>query len=207
MRAVPGAIERVQIREGKIFWQTIEGKPPVGTCGSGILEAVSEMKTAGVIDERGVFNKVSPLVDFSTGKGKFILVPSGQTANSEEITVSRNDINQIQLAKAAIRAGVEILVKEAYICASEIDQFLIAGAFGTYLDITHSINIGMFPDLPLDRFSQIGNAAGVGARQILLSREKRVEAEEIARQMNYIELTNHPEFTQIFLDALYIRKG
>lgn len=207
MRAAPGAIERVQIRDGKTLWQTIEGKPPAGICGSGILEVVAEMKAANVIDERGVFNNASPLVDMTSGKGRFILVPSGQTADSKEITVSRSDINQIQLAKAAIRAGIEILMIEAQIMPSEIDQFLIAGAFGTYLDVPHSINIGMFPDLPLDRFSQIGNAAGVGARQLLLSSEKRYEASEIAHQMNYVELTIHPEFTRYYLDAMYIRKG
>ena len=207
MRAAPGAIERVQIQNGRPIWQTIEGKPPVGTCGSGILEVVAEMKAAGIIDERGVFNKTSPFVDMSTGKGLFILVPSSQSANSQQIIVTRNDINQIQLAKAAIRAGVEVLLQEAKVTPSEIDQFIIAGAFGTYLDIPQSINIGMFPDLPLDRFSQIGNAAGVGARQLLLSNQKRDEALEIARRMNYVELTVHPEFTQHYVDSMYIRKG
>ena len=207
MRAAPGAIERVQIRNGRPIWQTIEGKPPVGTCGSGILEVVVEMKAAGIIDERGVFNKSSPFVDMSTGKGLFILVPSDQSANSQPIIVTRSDINQIQLAKAAIRAGVEVLLQEAKVTPSEIDQFIIAGAFGTYLDISQSINIGMFPDLPLDRFSQIGNAAGVGARQLLLSNQKRLEALEIARRMNYVELTVHSEFTQYYVNAMYIRKG
>jgi uncharacterized 2Fe-2S/4Fe-4S cluster protein (DUF4445 family) len=207
MRAAPGAIERVKINNGKIYLQTIEGLQPIGICGSGILEVISEMKTAGVIDERGVFNKASQFVDCSSGKGKFVLVPADATANNEEINISRNDINQIQLAKAAIRAGIEILMKTGGINAGVIDQCIIAGAFGTYLDIADSINIGMFPDLPLERFSQIGNAAGVGARQMLLSRDKRREAEEIASRMSYIELTNHPDFTEIYLDALYIRQG
>jgi uncharacterized 2Fe-2S/4Fe-4S cluster protein (DUF4445 family) len=207
MRAAPGAIERVQINEGRVYWQTIDGKPPIGICGSGILEAISEMKTAGIIDDRGVFIRTSPLVDMTNGKGRFILVPALLTANSEDIIVSRGDINQIQLAKAAIRAAVEILLQEAKIMSSEIDDFIIAGAFGTYLDVSHSISIGMFPDIPLDRFSQIGNAAGVGARQLLLSLKNRENAIEIARKMNYVELTVQPQFTQQYLDAMYIRKG
>jgi uncharacterized 2Fe-2S/4Fe-4S cluster protein (DUF4445 family) len=207
MRAAPGAIERVQINEGRVYWQTIDGKPPIGICGSGILEAISEMKNAGIIDDRGVFIRTSPLVDMTNGKGRFILVPASLTANSEDIIVSRGDINQIQLAKAAIRAAVEILLQEAKIMSSEIDDFIIAGAFGTYLDVSHSISIGMFPDIPLDRFSQIGNAAGVGARQLLLSNKKRGNAIEIAGKINYVELTTHPQFTQQYLDAMYIRKG
>jgi uncharacterized 2Fe-2S/4Fe-4S cluster protein (DUF4445 family) len=206
MRAAPGAIERVQIRDGKPIWQTIDGKPPVGICGSGILEAVAELKNAALIDERGVFLKSSPYVDISSGKGKFILVKSGQTANSEEIAISRSDINQIQLAKAAIRAGVEILLMEAGITQLEIDRFILAGAFGTYMDIPHSISIGMFPDIPLERFTQIGNAAGVGACQLLLSTSKRVNAVEIARRMNYVELTVHPHFTQQYFESMYLRK-
>jgi uncharacterized 2Fe-2S/4Fe-4S cluster protein (DUF4445 family) len=207
MRAAPGAIERVQIRNGKTNFQTIEGKPPVGICGSGILEAVSELRSSDLIDERGVFSKSSSYIDMSTGKSRFILANSKQTANSEEIIISRGDINQIQLAKAAIRAGVEILMLEAGITALDIDRFILAGAFGTYLDISHSINIGMFPDIPLDRFSQIGNAAGVGACQMLLSNSKRLDALEIAGKMNYVELTVHQHFTRQYFDAMYIRKG
>ena len=154
----------------------------------------------------GCFVKPLLLLTMSSGKGRFILANSGQTANSEEIAISRADINQIQLAKAAIRAGVDILLLEAGITQSEIDHFILAGAFGTYLDIPHSINIGMFPDIPVERFSQIGNAAGVGACQLLLSNRKRVEADVIARRVNYVELTVHPQFTQHYLDGMYIRR-
>lgn len=206
MRAAPGAIERVQIQNGNIAFSTIGGESPVGICGSGILEVVSEMKMAGIIDNRGAFSKISDMVDWSAGKGQFILVPSQNSGNEKDIVITRNDINQIQLAKSAIRAGVEILLSNAGISATAIDKFLIAGAFGTYLDVPHSINIGMFPDIPITRFSQIGNAAGVGACKLLLSKEERQKADEIANRMNYVELTTHPVFFEKYIHHMYFGK-
>lgn len=206
MRAAPGAIERVQIQNGNIAYSTIGGEPPVGICGSGILEVVSEMMMAGIIDNRGAFSKTSGMVDWSTGKGQFILVSTQNSENEKEIVITRNDINQIQLAKSAIRAGVEILLSNAGISSSAIDRFLIAGAFGTYLDVQHSIKIGMFPDIPITRFSQIGNAAGVGACKLLLSKEERQKADEIASRMNYVELTTHPNFLETYIHHMYLGK-
>ncbi|HEX7555700.1 MAG TPA: ATP-binding protein, partial [Leptolinea sp.] len=207
MRAAAGAIERVQIHDEQVIWQTIDGKPPIGICGSGILEAVAALKIAGAIDERGIFKKDSPLLKNRNGKNHFVLVPSTQSGTGEDIVITRNDINQIQLAKAAIQAGVKILLLEAGISAYEIDKFIIAGAFGTYLDVKSSIEIGMFPDLQIEKFSQVGNAAGVGACQMLLSKKKRNEGEVIAKAAHYIELTIHPEFSRIYLDAMYLRRG
>jgi uncharacterized 2Fe-2S/4Fe-4S cluster protein (DUF4445 family) len=118
--------------------------------------------------------------------------------------ISRKDVNEIQLAKGAIRAGVEVLLEVAGIQADDLEEFIIAGAFGTYINIPSAIQIGMFPSLPLERFKQVGNAAGEGARQMLLSASQRRTAEEVARLVKYIELSNYPGFTNIFSRSLFL---
>jgi uncharacterized 2Fe-2S/4Fe-4S cluster protein (DUF4445 family) len=202
MRAAPGAIERVQLIQGKLRLSTIDHKPPVGICGSGILDAVAEMLTSHTIDVRGVLQKNAPGVRAGERGGVFLLVPAAETGNGIEILVTRRDVNEIQLAKAAIRAGIEILLLEAGLTAPDIDHFLVAGAFGTYLYLPNAIRIGMFPDLPHERFQQVGNAAGIGARQMLIAAPKRQMALEILRRMEYIELTTHPAFSDTFVQAI-----
>ena len=128
-----------------------------------------------------------------------MLVPAEKTGHGRDVLVNRKDVNEIQLAKGAIRTGVEILLNDAGIADQDLDQFIIAGAFGTYLDLESAIRIGMFPDIPRDRFKQVGNAAGAGARQMLLAQECRRMAENIARQIDYVELTTHPQFTETFV--------
>ncbi len=107
------------------------------------------------------------------------------------------------MAKAAIRVGVDILLHEAEAGYEEIEEFIVAGAFGTYLDIASTVRTGMFPSLPLERFKQVGNAAGAGARQMLVSAERRRFAAQRAQQVAYVELTIHPEFTRKYMKALY----
>jgi len=204
MRAAPGAIERVWIEGEKIHLQTIKNQPPVGICGSGILDAVAEMVGAGIINKSGRMEKDSPLVRTNQdNQAEFVLAPSSISAHGRDIIITRKDINEIQLAKAAIRAGIEILLKEAGIGFSELDEFIVAGAFGTYLDIKSTIRTGMFPPLPVSRFRQVGNAAGIGAKQMLVSAVKRRDAVEIAGKVEYIELTIHPDYMKTFLNAMY----
>lgn len=202
MRAAPGAIERVQLIQGKLRLSTIDNKPPVGICGSGILDAVAEMLANHTIDVRGVIQKNAPGVRVGERGGAFLLVPAAETGSGSEILVTRRDVNEIQLAKAAIRAGIEILLLDAGLTAQDIDHFLVAGAFGTYLYLPSAIRIGMFPNLPHERFQQVGNAAGIGARQMLISTAKRQMALEILRRMEYIELTTHPAFSDTFVKAI-----
>lgn len=204
MRAAPGAIERVRIAGERIHLQTIKNQPPVGICGSGILDAVSEMLEAGILSNSGSLEKDSPLVRTNQdNQAEFVLASSSISAHGRDIIITRKDINEIQLAKAAIRAGIEILLKEAGITFSELDEFIVAGAFGTYLDIKSTIRTGMFPPLPVSRFRQVGNAAGIGAKQMLVSAGKRRDAVEIAGKVDYIELTIHPDYMDIFLKAMY----
>ena len=202
MRAVPGAIERAQFIDGKWHLVTVENKPPVGICGSGILDIVSELLISGQIDETGRFSdKVHYLVPFKTGDA-IELVPAAESGTGRAILVTRKDIREIQLAKAAIRAGVDLLLAHTGTKPDDIDHFLIAGAFGTYLTLQSAIRIGMFPDILEKRFDQIGNAAGSGARMMLLSGEGRKNAEMILDQMQYIELTSEPAFMDLYVDAM-----
>ena len=205
MRAAPGAIERVKIQNGQPEVYTIDGKLPVGICGSGILDAVAELLKDGIIDSRGAFLENAAPVREGTGGGykEFLLVPAVDTGHGKDIVVTRADINEIQLAKGAIRAGMEILLEEGDISAGDIDEFIIAGAFGTYLDVGSAVAVGMFPDLPRERFCQVGNAAGTGAKQMLISADRRRVADMIPERIDYIELTTHAGFEKTFMKAMF----
>jgi uncharacterized 2Fe-2S/4Fe-4S cluster protein (DUF4445 family) len=203
MRAAPGAIERVQIDAADIRIQTIGDQPPVGICGSGILDSVAEMICARILDRRGAFQVGHPLVNLSNGRGELILAGAASSGHGRDVRVTRRDVNEIQLAKGAIRAGIDILLAEAGIPAEAIEEFIVAGAFGTYISIRSAIQVGMFPALPLDRFRQVGNAAGTGARQMLVSSQHRHIAKQLANRIEYIELSSHPNFTNKFAQSLF----
>jgi uncharacterized 2Fe-2S/4Fe-4S cluster protein (DUF4445 family) len=204
MRAADGAIERVQIKDDEIRVFTIGGKPPVGICGSGILDAVAEMRRCGILDDKGALQEDHPRVRPTDTLPELLLVPADATGHGRDITLNRKDVNEIQLAKGAIRTGLELLLLEAGIGAEEIEDFIVAGAFGTYISIPSAIRVGMFPDLPLERFRQVGNAAGMGAKQALISQSRRRMAQDVVKQIKYIELTTHPAFHKQFMQALFL---
>ncbi len=202
MRGSSGAIEAVRILPGQVLVHTIDNQPAVGICGSGILDAVAQMLKAGVIDRHGAMSGKHMNKRGQGSSAEFILATQSSSGSGQDITITRKDVNEIQLAKGAIRAGIDVLLERAGIEAAEIGTFIVAGAFGTYQDIDSAISIGMFPNLPRERFKQVGNAAGAGARQLLLSAGQRQFAEEIARRMEYIELTTYPRFRELYVRAL-----
>jgi uncharacterized 2Fe-2S/4Fe-4S cluster protein (DUF4445 family) len=155
-----------------------------------------------VIDGRGVFTGTHQKLLKRDGKYEFILADQSESGNGRDIVVTRKDVNEIQLAKGAIRAGLEVMLSEVGITDEDIEEFIVAGAFGTYLDLESAIHIGMFPNLPRERFKQVGNAAGLGAKSMLLSRKMRKQAEEINSDVEYVELTTHPGFTDAYMEAL-----
>ena len=120
----------------------------------------------------------------------------------KDISVNQNDIVEIQLAKGAMRTGIEILLENAGIGFKDIDGIIIAGAFGSYIDPRNVVNIGMFPMVSLDKISQVGNAASVGAKMVLISRVERKKAEDIARKTDYLELTVYPSFSDHFVNSM-----
>ncbi len=201
MRAAPGAIERVQILGEEIQLYTIDEQPPVGICGSGILDAVAELLEAGAINPNGSMAKDHPLVRTKENETYVVLVESEDSGTGREVIVSLKDIREIQLAKAAIRSGIELLLMEAGLAHEDLDEFIIAGAFGTYLSTQSAVRVGMFPDLHPDRFRQIGNAAGIGAKMMLASTDYRRMAINLIERIQYIELSAHPQFEERFLQA------
>jgi uncharacterized 2Fe-2S/4Fe-4S cluster protein (DUF4445 family) len=203
MRAAPGAIERVQIQNGEVRLATIGDEPPVGICGSGILDAVSEMLSSGIIDVRGALDRKHALVREMDVNLAFVLAEATQSGHGREVLVTRNDVYQIQLAKSAIRAGINILLSETGIAPEQLDDFIIAGAFGTYISVENAVRIGMFPELPRERFHQVGNAAGAGARQMLLSKNIRRQALEMIPRIDYVELAAHPDFIDEFSSGMF----
>jgi len=203
MRAAPGAIEWVKMVDGKIEYQTIDGVPPVGICGSGILDSVAELRRIGVLQENGSMELGShPRVRQPGDRPEFLLVPAGEDGTLNDIVINRKDVSEIQLAKGAIRAGIDVLLDEAGVEVEQVERVVVAGAFGTYLDVANARAIGMFPALPLDRFDQVGNAAGIGAKLALLSRRFRNIAEEIAHHVEYVELTTDARFASAYMDAM-----
>ncbi len=204
MRAAEGAIERVQIVDNELAFQTIGNVAPIGLCGSGILDVIAQLKLCGAMNDKGALDEKHPLIR----KGEKLLealIATGEiTGTDHDIVLSRGDINEVQMAKGAMRAGIELLLDAAGVTAADIDEFIIAGAFGSYISVEAAVGIGMFPDIPLDRFRQVGNAAGIGAKQALLSTTRRAEADVIGERVEYLELTVSEKFQEEFLKAMYM---
>lgn len=201
MRAAPGAIERVWINEERVAYQIIGDVLPVGLCGSGILDAVGQLRKIGVLSKTGAMSREHPRTRQGARGPEFLIVPGSESGNEHDIVLTRADVSEIQLAKGAMRAGAEVLMEEAGITVNELDRIVIAGAFGFYIDVRNALRVGMFPPLRPEQFEQVGNAAGVGARLALISAEQRALAGEIAKRAEYVELTNDVRFTMKFAEA------
>jgi len=204
MRAATGAIERLRIDGGKIHYQTIDGASPVGICGSGILDALAQLYVAEIIDEGGRIMDNRPRVRIYKGQREFTLVSKEERKGKPAITITQSDVRELQLAKAAIRTGIQILLETSGCAEDEIKQVIIAGAFGTYIDVASAVTIGMLPPLPLNRFQQVGNAAGMGARLALISIKSRAKAQAVASRVSYIEMASSPSFQPTFIQASYL---
>ncbi len=206
MRAAAGAIERVQIRDGEVRVQTIGGKRPVGICGSGILDVVAGLVAVGALDRSGRLQAEHPLVRVAgDGQRECALVAGHETAHGRDIAVTQKDVHEFQLAKAAIRVGIDTLLERAGLAAASLEDFVVAGAFGTYIDVASAVGVRMFPPIPLERFRQVGNAAGTGAKQMLISSQARQIAAGMGERVEYVELATHRDFSRRFMEALYLQ--
>lgn len=202
MRAGPGAVEYVRFESDVPVVETIEGKPAAGICGSGIVDAIAMLQKSGRIDKRGRLLEGDRVRGGGSSKAVFVLVPEAEAATPHDIVVTRSDIHEIQLAKGAIRAGIEVLMTEAGIGCDEVNEIVLAGAFGTYLNPESVVAIGMLPPVPLNRIRQVGNAAGAGAVRMLLSVTRRREAEALRSAGHYIELMSHHSFSDLYMDGI-----
>ncbi|RME08277.1 MAG: DUF4445 domain-containing protein [Anaerolineae bacterium] len=228
MRAAPGAIERVRIdpqtglarfrvigeERWSNEWAVGADVPPErqprhlasGICGSGIIEVVAELLLAGLLLPDGRFNpdSTSPALrwDARRRKADYLLAPAELSANGKPLLVTQEDIRNIQLAKAALYAGAKLLMLRAGVAS--VDRILLAGAFGSYIDPTHALVLGLIPDCSLERIHAVGNAAGDGARIALLNRSQRAAASQIARSVRYIETAVDPDFQEQFVLAMHL---
>jgi len=168
---------------------------------AGILDAIAQLRLAGIVDKSGRMLNNHPRVRDNKGQREFVIVTEEERNGRPAITITQTDVRAIQLAKGAIRSGIQVLLATHNRSPEEIKKVVIAGAFGSYIDISSAITIGMLPSLPLNRFEQIGNAAGTGAKLALVSRSKVKEAQQIASEVHYIELGAVPDYTNFLMEA------
>ena len=206
MRAADGAIEHMQIVGDRVNYQTIGGTPPVGICGSGIIDAMAELYLNRVLGDNGRMAADHQRVRTRQGELEFVLVSEEENSGGFAITITQKDIRELQLAKGAIRTGIQVLLDANSRSEEEIKEVIIAGAFGSYIDVASAVTIGMLPSLPLNRFKQVGNAAGTGAKMALISKDARREAQDIADRVKYIELAATSQFALTFAQANYLGK-
>ena len=177
-----------------------------GICGSGILDAVAQLFLAGIVEKSGAFSKRQVSDRFrihpETGTKEFVLAWAEETSIGKDIVISQHDIRQIQLAKASIHTGCTLMMRKLGI--DSVDSVKIAGAFGSHIDCGLALSIGMFPDCDIDKIVSIGNAAGDGCRAALLNRDKRIEADWISRNVEYMELTLEEDFQWQLMEAIHL---
>ncbi|MGD0996149.1 MAG: ASKHA domain-containing protein [Candidatus Bathyarchaeia archaeon] len=207
IRAVTGAIEKVSITSDyKVKYKTIDNEGPRGLCGSAMIDVLAELFKLGVINERARFNANirTPRLRRANDGLEFVLVWKEESGTGLDITITQKDINEIQLAKAAIFAGCSILMDKKNVELEEIDGLLVAGSFGSYINPENAKLIGLVPDVPTEKIRFVGNTALSGAKMLLISEDARKTADELSRKVRYIELASEPEFNNEFADATFI---
>ena len=210
MRATQGAIEEVWI-DRATYEPTIqvigdEGEKPKGICGSGLIGLMAEMFMTGIVDKSGSIHTDLPTDRTREGRhgGEYVVVWGRESATGEDIVITDVDLDNLMRAKAAIYAGFTVLAKSVGMSIADVEQVLIGGAFGQYINIEKAIQIGLLPDLPWDRFKYMGNTSVRGAYLALLLRDARRRVDEVASMMTYLELSADNSFFDEFNAALFL---
>ena len=208
MRAEEGAIEKISINTETLepSFSTVGNVLPRGICGSGMIDLITEMLLAGIIDQRGKFIQDGghPRLKQDGGDSAYVVAFAEDTAMDEDIIFSEPDIENIIRSKGAVYAGFTVLLNLAGLNFSMIDRVWIAGGFGQYLDIEKAIVIGMLPDIDRDKFKYFGNSSIAGAYMALLSNKFREEARGISKKMTYIDFSSNSQFMDEFSAALFL---
>jgi uncharacterized 2Fe-2S/4Fe-4S cluster protein (DUF4445 family) len=204
MRAADGAIEGVRLSPDATAAElrVIGNVRPVGICGSGVVDAVAELHRTGRLNARGRLQSEAAGVRLGRDGLEFPLARAHQTGTGKDIVVTQGDIDEIQLAKGAIAAGVRVLLQATDTGPGTVEEVIVAGAFGSYLNLNSALDIGLLPRFPKARYRQVGNAAGAGARAALLSVSERERARRIADRVRYVELTTFPGFQRLFARSM-----
>jgi len=208
MWAEEGAIEKVKLREGKIFVEVIGKGEAKGICGSGLIDIVSELYKEGIIDTSGRMkprDQQSKLwedrVIEKDGERQFLLL---ERKDKSPIFITQKDIREFQLAKAAICTGIRVLLNKLDVEKEQVQEFLIAGAFGNYINLKSAYKVGLFPIFPNAKIRSVGNAASFGAIKALVSQDARNEAEKIPPLVEHVELASHPNFQNILSKSMFL---
>jgi uncharacterized 2Fe-2S/4Fe-4S cluster protein (DUF4445 family) len=211
-RASEGAIETVVASEDDINLDVIGSQPPRSICGSGLIDAVAVLLELGIIDRTGRFVEaeklkasVSPAIfsRITEHKGQLAFCLNRAANVSErDLLLTQQDIREVQLAKAAIRAGIKLLQKKLGLKDNDIKQILLAGAFGNYIRRESALRIGLLPNVAAERIRFIGNAACSGAQMLLLNSALRAEAKQLARKIEYIEIAHEKQFADVFAESM-----
>jgi uncharacterized 2Fe-2S/4Fe-4S cluster protein (DUF4445 family) len=212
MRATRGAIEGVRVLENTVTLQTIGDAPPVGLCGSGLIDAVAQLYRRGLLDATGRLRSADEVRDrvpeslqsrlvTVEGVRAFVLATPEETG-STAVLLTQKDIRQLQFAKGSIATGIQVLMNEMGIGAADLQEVLLAGAFGSYIHPDSARTIGLVPPVPLPRIRAVGNAAGEGAKIALLSYREREAAEGMPARVEYLELSGREDFNDLFMKAL-----
>lgn len=210
MRAMPGAIERVGISPDDldVTIKVVGRIPPVGICGSGLVDCLAKLRSAGVIDRAGNFQMEHPSrserLRVTPDDKEFVLAWAHQSGGAKDVVITENDVKNLIRAKGAIYAGIRSLLTMVAVDLEMISRIVIAGGFGNYLNIHDSVKIGLLPDLSSDHYEFIGNSSVKGARLALLSQNAWREAGDLGRKMTYIELSVGTTFMDEFVSALFL---
>lgn len=216
-RAVDGAIENVVISDNDVILDVIGGTKARSICGSGLIDAVAVLLELGIIDSSGKFLEKQKLKDTLNplilsriirhrGQPAFVLA-SNEPGGGKKVFLTQQDIRQMQLAKAAVQAGIKILQNRIGLKDMDIKHIFLAGAFGNYIRRESAMRIGLLPDVPLERIHFVGNAAGCGAQMMLISYGERKLAAVLAQKIKYIEIAEEKNFAEVFSDAIAFRNG
>jgi uncharacterized 2Fe-2S/4Fe-4S cluster protein (DUF4445 family) len=206
MRAGAGAIEKLSILDnGSIEFKTIGDRPPVGICGSGLLDSLAELLVHSIIDRTGRF-KADPAIEPRLTEGEegqqFQLAPAYN--GNHEIVITQADIDNLVRSKAGVFAAIKVLMESTQTKTKDLDAVYLAGGFGNFLNVHQAVTIGMLPDVPLEKIHFVGNTSIAGAKTVLLSRKALEAAEKIAKSTTYFDLMSHPTYMDEFIQASFL---
>ncbi|MEZ5126611.1 MAG: ASKHA domain-containing protein [Thermoleophilia bacterium] len=208
MRASEGAIEDVYIDDATFepSFRTIDDAPPVGICGSGLIDLLGELFYTGLLDKSGHLNRdaTTDRVRVNSATAEYVVVFAGDRDAAQDIVITDSDITSLLRAKAAIYAGYEVLCRSVGVDLADVEQILIGGAFGQYLNVEKAIRIGLLPDQPVEHFRFLGNTSAQGAYATLLCASTRQEVRDVAAKMTYLELSADNSFMDEYTSALFL---
>ena len=196
MRGAAGAVDHVVYEDGSWTYTTVDHQPAIGLCGSGLIDLVAQLYKAGLIDEMG------HLESGQENDSIFVLVPPEKAGNEKGVYLTQKDVREVQLAKAAIAAGIQLLMKELGITEKEIQKIYIAGAFGNYMNPASACAIGLLPPELEHLVEPVGNAAGEGAKIALLNTDELEATDRLVKGIRFLELAASAEFQDTFVDEL-----